>query len=77
MGDSIKLFKNTRDILNIKEKGVIVQRYITNPLLLGKKKFDLRVYVVLTGINEGKMEAYLADEGLARFCTEDYEKPNA
>jgi len=32
-------------------------------------KFDLRIYVVVTGINEGKIKAFIAEEGLARFCT--------
>ena len=38
-------------------------------------KFDLRIYVVVTGINEGEMHAFVSDEGLARFCTEKYKKP--
>lgn len=50
----------------------MIQRYISNPLLLNGFKFDLRIYVVVTGIKEGKIHAFLADEGLARFCTEKY-----
>ena len=38
-------------------------------------KFDLRIYVVVTGINEGNIHAFIADEGLARFCTQKYQKP--
>jgi len=45
----------------------LVQRYIENPYLIDKKKFDLRLYVVVKGIDP--IEAYLCDEGLARFCT--------
>lgn len=37
-------------------------------------KFDLRVYVVVIGINP--INAFIYEEGLARFCTEPYEKPN-
>ena len=40
------------------------------PCLLGKKKFDFRFYVLVTGVN--KMNAYLSFQGLARLCTEDY-----
>jgi hypothetical protein len=55
---------------------MVVQRYISNPLLLSDgMKFDLRVYVVVTGISDGNIRAYIADEGLARFCTVPYEKP--
>jgi hypothetical protein len=50
----------------------VIQRYISNPLLLNGYKFDLRIYVVVTGMKEGKIHAFLADEGLARFCTEKY-----
>ena len=50
----------------------VVQRYIANPLLINNRKWDMRVYVMIHGINP--MKAYLAtDFGLARFCTEDYD----
>ena len=46
---------------------IIVQRYIDKPLLVNGFKFDLRLYVVICGFDP--IHAYLADEGLARFCT--------
>jgi len=55
------------------EKDLLVQRYIKTPLLLDGKKFDLRLYVLVKGFDP--MEAYLADEGLARLCTEPYRQP--
>lgn len=54
---------------------VVVQKYIDNPMLLNGYKFDLRIYIMVTGIKEGKLHAFMADEGLARFCTELYCKP--
>jgi hypothetical protein len=46
---------------------MVVQRYISNPLLVDGYKFDLRVYVVIVGTNP--LSAFVCDEGLARFCT--------
>jgi tubulin polyglutamylase TTLL6/13 len=36
-------------------------------------KFDLRIYVLLYGINP--MKIYLYEEGFARFATKEYESP--
>lgn len=52
---------------------LLVQRYIKTPILIDKKKFDLRLYVMIKGFDP--IEAYLCDEGLGRFCTEDYRQP--
>ena len=35
----------------------------------------MRIYVVVTGFEDGNVHAFIADEGLARFCTEPYEQP--
>jgi len=70
-GTGIQLFQTKSELQNIllteNSKEFIIQKYITNPLLIKKKKFDFRVYVLLTGTNP--MNAYIANEGLARFCT--------
>ena len=55
---------------------MVVQRYIDEPFLIDGFKFDLRIYVIVTGINQKDMSAFIYDEGLARFCTTKYEKPN-
>jgi len=50
----------------------IVQRYIKNPLLVGSKKFDLRLYVLTTSYKP--LTAYLYREGFARFTTQRYDE---
>ena len=43
-------------------------------MLIDKKKFDMRLYVLIRGINP--IEAYLYKEGMVRFCTHNYKKPD-
>jgi len=73
-GEGIFLVESFKDIprnlWSEKHSDLLVQRYIKTPILVDKKKFDLRLYVLIKGFNP--IQAYLCDEGLARFCTEDY-----
>jgi len=45
----------------------IVQRYIKNPLLVGGKKFDMRIYALCTSYSP--LTVYIHREGFARFTT--------
>ena len=67
-GDGISLIKKYHDLpRNANHNEYLVQRYVENPLLISNKKFDVRCYVVIKGVDP--IEAYLCEEGLARFCT--------
>ena len=46
----------------------MVQRYKHKPYLIDGLKFDLRIYVLVAGIDPLRIFVY--EEGLARFATE-------
>ncbi|KND01670.1 hypothetical protein, variant [Spizellomyces punctatus DAOM BR117] len=48
----------------------VVSRYIDNPLLIGGKKFDLRMYVLVTSWRP--LVAYKYTQGFTRFCAVKY-----
>ena len=48
----------------------VVSRYVDQPLLVCNKKFDLRLYVLVTGYRP--LMAYIHRQGFARFCSAEY-----
>lgn len=81
-GESIFIFRDYREFeVKVSSKHsseYIVQRYVDQPLLMDGFKFDLRIYVAVFGFGskEQKMHAFTCKEGLARFCTQRYQRPS-
>ena len=72
-GEGIFLFQNPRDLCTLKVPSV-VQEYISKPLLIRGLKFDLRLYVLVAGLDPP--EVYLSTSGMVRFCTIPYQPPS-
>lgn len=56
------------------DKKMLVQRYVANPYLINQKKFDMRLYVLVTGVDP--LRIYLHGEGLIRIATENFTVKN-
>lgn len=52
------------------KEAYVISRYIDQPLLVGSKKFDLRIYVLVTSYRP--LKVWLSNKGFARFCNEKY-----
>ncbi|XP_076436228.1 tubulin monoglutamylase TTLL4-like [Babylonia areolata] len=53
-----------------RRRPVIVQKYLSKPLLINDSKFDMRVYVYVTSYDP--LRAYIYEDGLARFASCKY-----
>ncbi|GAA6100969.1 tubulin polyglutamylase ttll6 isoform X1 [Tachysurus ichikawai] len=70
-GRGIFLTKSNKDIRP--GEHMICQVYISKPFLIDGFKFDLRIYVLVTSCDPFRIFVY--NEGLARFCTNQYSEP--
>ena len=71
-GRGIFLIRKLEDI-NLSER-YVVQEYLMDPLLIEGLKFDLRIYVLITGCNP--LRIFIHEEGLTRLATEPYTEPS-
>jgi tubulin polyglutamylase TTLL1 len=53
-----------------KDHTYVISRYIASPLLISQRKFDLRLYVLVTRYRPLRVYRYAL--GFARFCGERY-----
>lgn len=54
-----------------KKRTCIVQKYIHNPLLINKRKFDIRLYAFLSSVN-GNLKAYFYQDGYLRTSCREF-----
>uniref|UniRef100_A0A914E4F3 Tubulin--tyrosine ligase-like protein 9 n=1 Tax=Acrobeloides nanus TaxID=290746 RepID=A0A914E4F3_9BILA len=81
-GKGIFLFKKLKDITEWKKKDrpsnaetspYVVQSYISRPYLIGGKKFDIRLYVLVTSTEESFTNSiYQASAHLINFLTHNF-----
>ena len=67
-GRGIHLLESINDI--IKCRSCIITKYISNPDLVNGKKYDIRMYLLVTNINP--LIIYIYNDGLVRVATENY-----
>jgi hypothetical protein len=74
-GTGITVCKSLEEILMIvrpaADKTFILQKYIENPLLINKRKFDIRCYAMMTSIN-GVIQGYFYLDGYLRTTSQEY-----
>jgi tubulin polyglutamylase TTLL6/13 len=72
-GRGIYLTRRFEDIDLKSGEQLVAQRYMHKPYLIDGLKFDLRVYVLVYGVDP--LRVFVYNEGLARFATEPYTGP--
>ncbi len=58
-----------------KKRTCIVQKYISQPLLINRRKFDIRTYALVTCVN-GNMKGYSYEEGYLRTSSREFNVQN-
>jgi len=73
-GRGIKVITGQQVLSLPKTKRALVQRYLHSPYLIDGKKFDLRIYVLVSGVDP--LRIYIHNEGLTRISTSSYNLKN-
>lgn len=79
-GDGILVFDNYRKLPTWKAdfaeyNEVVAQTYLPNPLIVNQRKWDMRIYVLVTSIHP--LRVYMYRDGIIRFASTKYTRANA
>ena len=85
-GRGIEIFKDLEAIKDFveacsrenepEETKFVIQKYIANPLLIEKRKFDLRVFGVASVMGGCEFRGYFYKEGYLRTSSREYDVKN-
>lgn len=56
---------------NGKTRSYIIQKYLDNPFLYNKRKFDIRCFILITAIH-GNLQAYWWKDGYMRTASKEF-----
>ena len=80
-GRGVHLLKNENELKELIKKSNdenanpdLISKYLDKPHLINNKKYDLRIYVLVTSFTP--LRFYIYYNGLVRFATEDYKRDN-
>ena len=66
----VEILDNYEEIKKTKFRNFLISRYIMNPMLIRNKKFDMRAYVLVTGMNPLKI--YFYKDGYVKIPVKDF-----
>ena len=66
-GFGVRIFKSLK---NVKVKSFLLNKYVTNLDLINNKKYDLRLYILVTGLKP--LRIYFNQEGLIRIAAKNF-----
>ena len=70
MALGIQLVDNYDTIKNYRRQQYLVSRYVKDPLLINNKKFDMRAYILVTGMNPLRISFYR--DGYIKIAVKDF-----
>ena len=70
-GSGIHIFKSLHEEKKNRLNKFLISKYLNNPHLLNGKKYDMRIYVLITGFQP--LRIYLYQEGLVRIAADEYD----